>query len=820
MQVLSSNKLQQLLIYLSLLTLLLLFLLPPVFARSFGGNVSSHISNAIKKQVKAAIVPTLKTKKNKIEYPEKMLVSKDKRYLALSMEGGYVSIWDMEKGNEVDHFNLKSMILKDITIDHQRKKIYLIDKKGLLFVKPLVAGEDFKALNKLQKNNHFSAVRVNAKNLLLSTVNNELLLFDRKNEPELLTKIRLPSSIDAIEISDKSNQILVATHDKTLALYQLSKNKLIRSQSWILANGAKRVFFNQNGTAFALQFNNDQYAYSTTKVSNNNAGFQAIKTVKQTVLVIDFSNDVLNVLTKNNKTYQQNVKTGRISKTKQLKELKTQLVRFYKNGRYLLVPKRQGGILLVDVKSDTKVAQLISTKSGWAVLDKQGRYDGDEDAFHDVSWEADGQLLELDQFSDKYFEPGLLEKVIAGEPQMMITKPEAQIEKGLYLPPEVFVKILTREENFKLPGKIELAIMAKVEGQADDLHSLSVYHNGKKIPQSRLQLKKTYQEGNKGVKKWSLVVQPVEGLNGFNVEVKGWENIAGQSQQVIFTAKQMAAAKASRVFMNSIGINEYQGKELALDFAVSDAQEIFKTFSTSTLGKTSVNQNQQNGLVRTLILNKQASKKSIVSLFEQTKKQSNQNDMLVVFMSGHGIVVENKWYFLPQETKTLRDAGHIRSVGLSAKEMMDKFVEIPSQKIVLIIDACQSGAVTDEFNNFHQRRALRGLSRDTGIHIIAATRADQLAPEFGELGHGLFTYTLLNGMKNNSQGFYNADQWPKDGQLMVSELQKYAEKFVPALAHAMASRHYASSGERGGLDERTIITPVGSSQGRDFVIYQ
>jgi len=55
---------------------------------------------------------------------------------------------------------------------------------------------------------------------------------------------------------------------------------------------------------------------------------------------------------------------------------------------------------------------------------------------------------------------------------------------------------------------------------------------------------------------------------------------------------------------------------------------------------------------------------------------------------------------------------------------------------------------------------------------------------------------------------------------MVTELQKYAEKFVPVLAHAMASRNYASSGERGGLDESTIVTPVGSSQGQDFVIYQ
>ncbi len=805
-----------LLIYLLLITLAFLFLVPQSFARPFGGHVSSHISKAIKKQVRAAIVPTLKTKKNKIEYPKKMLLSKDKRYLALLMEGGYISVWDMEKGNEVDHFTVKSMTLEDFTIDYNRKKIYLIDKQGQLFVKPLVLGERFKLLKKIQKKNHFHFVRVSSENLLLSSKRNELFLYDKQKEPSLLAKINLNSNISAIDISDTSHQILVATHDKTLSLYRLSNKKLILTQSWVLANKVNRVFFNQNSTAFAAQFDNFQYAYSTLEEGNKNARYKPIKTVEQAVVWIDFSKNMLDVLTRNHKVYQQNVKNDQISNSRKINMLDSQQVQFYKNGRFLLVPKRQGGILLIDIKTDTKFAQLVSTKSGWAVLDKQGRYDGNEDAFYDVSWDADGQLLELDQFSDKYFEPGLLEKVVADKPQML-TKPGASIEKGVYLPPEVLVKILTSEKNYKLPAEIRLSITAKVEGQADILHDLSVYHNGKKIPQSRLHLIKSHQEGNKGVKAWSLTVQPVAGLNGFNVEVKGWEDIAGQSQQAVFTAQKMPASKPSRVFMKSIGINEYQGKELMLDFAVSDAREIFKTFSTSSLVR---KKNMQGGHVRSLILNQQASKESILSLFEQTKQASGKNDMLVVFMSGHGIVVDNKWYFLPQEAETLRDAGHVRSVGLSAKELMEKFIEIPSQKIVLIIDACQSGAVTNDFNNFHQRRALRGLSRDTGIHIIAATRADQLAPEFGELGHGLFTYTLLNGMKKNSQGFYNADQWPKDGQLMVSELQKYAEKFVPALAHAMASRNFASSGERGGLDERTIVTPVGSSQGKDFVIYQ
>ncbi len=814
-------KLRNALICILMTVFIVFFLSSYAHARPFGGQLSSQVSNAIKKQVKAAIVPTLTTKKNKIEYPQIMRFSKDKRYLAMTMEGAYISVWDMEKGKEIDNFSLESMKLKDFFIDYNRKEIYLIDDSGLIYSKPLVAGEAFKRIKKLQKGHRYHFVRVSAELIVLSTIKNEILVFEKNKQHKLLSRVKLKSAINSLDVADKSNQILVSSADKKLSLYRFSKktNKLSLSQSWVMKNTINRAFFNRKGTALALYFKNGRYAYA----NQNKQKFEAIKLANKPALLIDFSDEQLNILTKEGSVVKQNVKTGKILNNNKVTilntDLNSNLFQFYKKGQYLISPKRQSGLLLVDVNQNKKIAQLVSTKSGWAVLDKKGRYDGNEDAFHDVSWDAEGKLIDLDQFSEKYFEPGLLEKILTKK-QKMITKPEVEIEKGIYLPPLVTVKILTNEKKFRLPGKIKLTVKATVDGSPDAMREIKIFHNGKKVPESNIILTKSAQDGRYGIKEWALKVVPVKGLNGFNVEVKGWENVSGQSQQVIFNAKQDVRPKPKRMFMKSIGIDEYKGKDLALDFAVADAKDIFKTFSSSALAFSSDKNKKQGARVNTLMLNQQASKKAILSLFDRTKRVANKNDMLVVFMSGHGIVIDNQWYFLPQEAKIQNDPKHLKSVGLSANELMHKFVDIPSQKIVLIIDACQSGAVTDVFNNFHQRRALRGLSKNTGIHIIAATRADQLAPEFGELGHGLFTYTLLNGMKKNSQGFYNADQWPKDGKLMVSELQQYAEKFVPALAHAMASRNYASSSERGGLDEKLIVTPVGSSQGHDFEIYQ
>lgn len=665
-------------VYLLIITsLIFLFVAGTSHARPFGaGNLSSQISSAVKKQVRAAIVPVLKTKYNKIEYPKQMLLSADNRYLAMLMEGQYISVWDMEKGKEIDHINTRTLKPLDFAIDARSKKIYVVDDKGVLHIKPMVSGENFNKVTDRQGKQKFNAIR-------------------------------------------KQN---------------------ISSAS------------------------------SAAAISKNNQAAQSLS---------------------------------------------------YNGGQYQLIAKRGQGILVMDGQSEKKKAQLLSTKNGWAVLDAQGRYDGNEEAFKDVSWDADGQLLELDRFSEKYFEPGLLTKVMRKKSVKMITRPVVEIEKGIYLPPQVTLKILSSEKQYRSPDAIKVQVLATLDDKPEVLHDLKFFHNGKRVPKNRIHQKKSYTKDGKGIKEWQVSIVPEKGRNKFSAEVSGWQDIIGQARTVSFNVRKKPTAKATRFFMKSIGINQYQGSKLLLDFAVADAREIFKTFSTSTLAKKdATGKYKQNTTIRTLMLDKQASKKEILNLFDVTQLAAKKNDLLVVFMSGHGMVVDNQWYYLPQEAKSLTDAHHVRSVGVSASELMDKFVEIPSQKIVLIIDACQSGAATRNFNNFHQRRALRGLSRNTGIHIIAATRADQLAPEFAELGHGLFTYTLLNGMKKNSSGYHNADLWPKDGQLMVSELQKFAEKFVPALAYSLASRHSQSSGERGLLDERTIVTPVGSSQGQDFIVYQ
>mgnify|MGYP003110602897 FL=1 len=68
-----------------------------------------------------------------------------------------------------------------------------------------------------------------------------------------------------------------------------------------------------------------------------------------------------------------------------------------------------------------------------------------------------------------------------------------------------------------------------------------------------------------------------------------------------------------------------------------------------------------------------------------------------------------------------------------------------------------------------------------GVHLIAATAKGQLATESSLLGHGVFTYSIVEGLRGN------ADRAPTDGRVTASELAAYTAAGVPALSATYAS---------------------------------
>lgn len=94
-------------------------------------------------------------------------------------------------------------------------------------------------------------------------------------------------------------------------------------------------------------------------------------------------------------------------------------------------------------------------------------------------------------------------------------------------------------------------------------------------------------------------------------------------------------------------------------------------------------------------------------------------------------------------------------------------------------------------------KAIIQLSRSAGIAVLASTGQEQYATEFAKLGHGIYTYALLEALNGE------ADGGRRDGKITVKEIEAYLSDRVPEL-----SEQYKGESQY----------PTSNSSGQDFPI--
>ncbi|MBF0266339.1 MAG: caspase family protein [Gammaproteobacteria bacterium] len=794
--------------------LILLFFSGSLVARPFGFQSVSHINNAIKKQVRQAFIPTLTTKNEKIELTRLINFSSDKQLISFLTAANYISVWDFNKGKEIQTVFLNEINVAELHINNVTKTLFILDHQGKAYTQKIYSDEILKEYKPIKNVEQFSHLKTVTQAQILSS-DKELIVVPNMSLTEPL-KMTLEENITAIDISQDAKKIVVATNNHLYLFSLINFQQLHEVHKWPIDGKVESVLIN-NSDHITLKFetsffNNVSHALLQTDSSGN---YQQLKKFSEPIEEINFNEQgQAFVITQNNKMIFYSSQ-GVIDKIIPFDVPESTYLKSFSLKSLVFVPVSEQGMFIIDPEKNEKLLQILSTKNGWAVIDHQGRYDGNKNAIANISWEANDALYELDRFSEKYFEPGLLVKTLAKyqakqKKISIITKPDTAIQKGMYLPPKIS---LLHEKQVSTKDIVTITIVAEMDAKDAVLAKARLYQNGKRISENVSLLNSdTKDKGQLTEKNWVYQITLTPGENNIQAQVSGWGNIYGESKPLNLYSEQSNQVK--NIHINSVGINDYSSKELKLNFAENDARGFY-----SAITKFYKQSSEQKLSINKLVLNSKASRSQILSRLDEIKKQSTAQDILFLFLSGHGQAIDNNWYFLPQEAVTLKDPQHVQKVGLSSKLLSEKLQSLPNQQVVLLIDACQSGAITESFNNFHQRRELTKLSKETGVHILTATRADQLAPEYDQLGHGIFTFILLNGLKKNKKGFYNADLWPQDGQLMISELEKYIEKYVPITINILEQRRIKQGVSRGLANERTVVTPVATSIGQDFKVF-
>jgi len=451
-------------------------------------------------------------------------------------------------------------------------------------------------------------------------------------------------------------------------------------------------------------------------------------------------------------------------------------VRNVKGGDDLLIVHRSGVLAVVGAKTGKIVATAISTQNGWAVIDSSKRYDGSASGGREIAWVIQKIDLDLEKFARHFYEPGLLLRYV-GQPQIAFAS--AGHQGPIPTPPSISeVKLL---EN--VAGSGRTVVLATARNIKEDVSGIEIYLNGKRVSDTARITDETARKDDLKFRSVGFEIHPASGPNTVAVMGVGRLGIEGPTKELSF---DRPGAPSGALHAVAVGIDRYGVASLKLGYAKKDAEAMAQLLRAS------------KGYARVAVselYDANATRDAVLGNLRSAAAAAAPGDAVVVYLAGHGIAIRGGWYFLsPAVTEVEED--EIVRLSVSAEQIAATLRESRASRIVLMIDACNSGAVVKDVKGLLQNRLYTQLGRATGFAVLAAARQDQAALERTTLGHGVFTAATMAALTGS------ADR-NSDGRVTARELAAYLSRQIPTLA----TEH---------LNE--IQIPVAYAPSEDFVI--
>ena len=253
------------------------------------------------------------------------------------------------------------------------------------------------------------------------------------------------------------------------------------------------------------------------------------------------------------------------------------------------------------------------------------------------------------------------------------------------------------------------------------------------------------------------------------------------------------------LYVVSVGVSNYKDDRFNLTYPTKDAQDIRNKFLE--------NKAQYNQVHTRLLLDEDVNIEELNKVSDFLSRATHE-DMVVIFIAGHGVLDENFDYFYGTHDM---DFDNPVSRGLPYADIHRILNAIKAYKKLLIMDTCHSGELDkDEIEkapndpeliegDIQFRSAGAGVRQKSGMgfensvklledvfsdtrkgsgaHVISSAGGAEYALESDEWKNGLFTYALLSGLSQSSQ------VGDGNNEITISEIRNYVNKRVEELSN-------------------------------------
>lgn len=243
-----------------------------------------------------------------------------------------------------------------------------------------------------------------------------------------------------------------------------------------------------------------------------------------------------------------------------------------------------------------------------------------------------------------------------------------------------------------------------------------------------------------------------------------------------------AVDSPSTLWLLAIGVSQYRAANLNLRFADADARAIAETIAA-------VGGGSLYGDVRIKVLtNQEVTRESILGSMESFLGAAGPGDVAALFVAGHGVqdLASGSYYFLPYPAT----AENLVTEGLRMTDFdaMLRVLRNNVRAVVVMLDTCHAGAFGLPATRIVAADEMAAqMSVGDGFFLLAATKPGEESKEKPELGHGAFTYALLEAIR----GAADVDH---DGVISASELFAYVARRVPTLTNGRQHPYHRMEG--------------------------
>jgi WD40 repeat protein len=444
----------------------------------------------------------------------------------------------------------------------------------------------------------------------------------------------------------------------------------------------------------------------------------------------------------------------------------------------------RGTILLYDYNKKQIIGRLYpdAAKKNWAVITPDGSFDGNDGAQANMFHVTGSTVVPISAVFEQFYKPRLLPRLLNGETFDPVPVDINSLKKA----PEVKIKFIEGTRNLEIDdddirtvqttvGTASVTVTA--ECPSDGVTEIRLYQNGKLVETTRNLVVDDDVAADKKMTK-TFHVSLIAGANRFRALAFNTQRTESKPVElhVQYKPQQNEQDNAGirsgiQLHVVVVGINEYKNPKYNLNYAQADAEAFKNSLTKGAQGiYSAVNMHH--------IQNASASKEGITGALEKVKAAAKAEDVFVFYYAGHGVLNDQKeFYLVPHDvTQLYGNDGALAEKGLSAATLQQFSKDIKAQKQLYILDACQSAGALDNIvalRGAAEEKAIAQLARSTGTHWLTASGSSQFASEFTQIGHGAFTYCLLEALGGKAD---NGDR-----KITIKEMDAYLQSRVPEI---------------------------------------